>query len=259
MAKVLFVNPLIREEDDPRHVPYGRRCWRPSRCATAIRSRSTTPTPGGPPTSIVAQILTADRWDVIAHGRDHHRVPVDQAHRAAWPRSWRRRRWSVAGGGFLTSMPRDIMRLLPAGGRRGRRRGASSRSPSSCSGWMPATATGRRCTGWPGAMPPAASWSTPSPAPHGARRSCRIRPGSSSRSRGLLQEQHGPFLRGGDAGAAAARHQRLLRLLADLPLLLPPRHRRRPPDGRAATASATSSSRTSATSATTARATWWTS
>ena len=23
MAKVLFVNPVIREEDDPRHVPYG--------------------------------------------------------------------------------------------------------------------------------------------------------------------------------------------------------------------------------------------
>ena len=23
MAKVLFLNPLIREEDDPRHVPYG--------------------------------------------------------------------------------------------------------------------------------------------------------------------------------------------------------------------------------------------
>ena len=23
MAKILFVNPAIREEDDPRHVPYG--------------------------------------------------------------------------------------------------------------------------------------------------------------------------------------------------------------------------------------------
>ena len=23
MAKILFVNPMIREEDDPRHVPYG--------------------------------------------------------------------------------------------------------------------------------------------------------------------------------------------------------------------------------------------
>ena len=44
---------------------------------------------------------------------------------------------------------------------------------------------------------------------------------------GLLQEQHGALLGGGDAGAAAARHQRELRLLADLPLLLPPGHRRR--------------------------------
>ena len=23
MAKVLFINPAIREEDDPKHVPYG--------------------------------------------------------------------------------------------------------------------------------------------------------------------------------------------------------------------------------------------
>ena len=23
MAKVLFINPSVREEDDPRHVPYG--------------------------------------------------------------------------------------------------------------------------------------------------------------------------------------------------------------------------------------------
>ncbi len=23
MAKVLFVNPIVREEDNPRHIPYG--------------------------------------------------------------------------------------------------------------------------------------------------------------------------------------------------------------------------------------------
>ena len=53
-------------------------------------------------------------------------------------------------------------------------------------------------------------------------------------------------------GEAAARHQCLLWLLADLPLLLPPRHRRRPADGRAGRRAATRASRTSAPSATTA-------
>jgi len=68
MAKVLFINPVIREEDDPRHVPYGiallasilmreghlvqvfdANAWRAS-------------------DHVLAQVLTADRWDVVALG-----------------------------------------------------------------------------------------------------------------------------------------------------------------------------------------------
>src|SRR5262245_35307411 len=112
MAKILFVNPLIREEDDPRHVPYGMallasivmrqghlvqvydlNAWRAS-------------------DSVTAQVLRADRWAVVAIGgittayRSIKHV-VGMA-RAAAPQAL-----IVAGGGFLTSMPHDIMKFLP--------------------------------------------------------------------------------------------------------------------------------------------------
>lgn len=112
MAKVLFINPVIREEDDPRHVPYGiallasiimreghlvqvydANAWRAS-------------------DAVLSQVLRADRWDVIAIGgittayrsiRHIVRMAKDVAPEAL----------VIAGGGFLTSMPHDIMRFLP--------------------------------------------------------------------------------------------------------------------------------------------------
>lgn len=112
MAKVLFINPVIREEDDPRHVPYGlallagitdrhghdlqvfdANAWRPT--DTDLR-----------------EALEADRWDIVATGGittaySYIKKAVQFARRYA-PQAL-----IVAGGGFLTSMPRDIMRFLP--------------------------------------------------------------------------------------------------------------------------------------------------
>src|SRR5206468_10740247 len=64
------------------------------------------------PDAVLAQILKADRWDVIGIGgittayRSIRHV-VQMAKEVA-PQAL-----VVAGGGFLTSMPHDIMRLLP--------------------------------------------------------------------------------------------------------------------------------------------------
>src|SRR5206468_12229834 len=112
MAKVLFVNPVIREEDDPRHVPYGiallaaiiireghlvqvfdANAWRAS---DAVRG----------------QVLAADRWDVVGLGG------ITTAYRSIKQIVRRAKDIApqalvVAGGGFLTSMPHDIMRFLP--------------------------------------------------------------------------------------------------------------------------------------------------
>lgn len=112
MAKVLFINPMVREEDDPKHVPYGMallaaiidkeghqvqvydaNAWRLT--ATELR-----------------QSLEADDWSVVAVGgittTYGHIKEIIQAAKDYAPQAT-----VVAGGGFITSMPRDIMKLLP--------------------------------------------------------------------------------------------------------------------------------------------------
>lgn len=112
MAKVLFINPVIREEDEPKHVPYG------IALLAAIADRE------GHQIQVydanawrltdqeLGEALEADDWDVVAVGSispgyGHTKNVVNFAKRLA-PQAL-----VVAGGGFLTSMPRDIMRLLP--------------------------------------------------------------------------------------------------------------------------------------------------
>ncbi|HEV8616427.1 MAG TPA: radical SAM protein [Methylomirabilota bacterium] len=112
MAKVLFVNPVIREEDDPRHVPYGEALL----AAIAIRDGHQVQVFDAnawrASDAVVAQVLGADRWDVVALGG------ITTAYRSIKHIVGLARRLApqaliVAGGGFLTSMPRDIMRFLP--------------------------------------------------------------------------------------------------------------------------------------------------
>lgn len=114
MAKVLFINPVTREDDKPRHVPYGMallasianqaghqvqvfdaNAWRPQNMAEALQ-----------------EVLEADNWEVVAvGGLTTAYGHIKQAFRAAARHAPCALR--VAGGGFLTSMPRDIMRLIP--------------------------------------------------------------------------------------------------------------------------------------------------
>ena len=112
MAKVLFINPLVREEDNPRHVPYGmallaslvmqkrhlvqvydQNAWRES-------------------SQVIRQVLEADDWDVIALGGittayGSIKAIVQQA-REVCPKAV-----IVLGGGVLTSLPREVMTFLP--------------------------------------------------------------------------------------------------------------------------------------------------
>src|SRR5438552_16891326 len=68
MAKVLFINPVIREEDDPRHVPYGLALL----AAIAMRDGHLVQVYDAnawrASDAVLAQVLKADRWDVIALG-----------------------------------------------------------------------------------------------------------------------------------------------------------------------------------------------
>lgn len=112
MAKVLFINPVVREEDVPRHIPYGIGLL----AAIAIKAGHQVAVYDAnalrQPIAKVADACRADAWDVIAIGgltttygfiKRACRIVKESAPKALL----------VAGGGFLTSMPREIMEWVP--------------------------------------------------------------------------------------------------------------------------------------------------
>src|SRR2546426_162767 len=112
MAKVLFTTPVIREEADPRHVPYGMALL----ASIAIREGHLVQVFDAnawrASDAVLTQVLKADRWDVIALGG------ITTAYRSIkhivrLAKELVPQALVVAGGGFLTSMPHDIMRFLP--------------------------------------------------------------------------------------------------------------------------------------------------
>lgn len=112
MARVLFVNPVVREEDVPRHIPYGIALL----AAISIRDGHQVAVFDANAWRVgmdkLADACRADDWDVIAIGGltttyGYIKRAVRIIKEAA-PHSL-----LVAGGGFLTSMPAEMMRFLP--------------------------------------------------------------------------------------------------------------------------------------------------
>lgn len=113
MAKVLFINPVVRQEDAPRHVPYGIALL----AAIAMREGHLVQVydenawrRGAP---VLRQVLAADDWDVVALGGittayGSIKTIVSLA-REVCPTAL-----IVLGGGVLTSLPREMMGWLPA-------------------------------------------------------------------------------------------------------------------------------------------------
>ena len=68
MAKVLLVNPTVREEDDPRHVPYWL-AWLASIIkAEGHQYQVFDANAWRVPDETLVEIIKADDWDVIAIG-----------------------------------------------------------------------------------------------------------------------------------------------------------------------------------------------
>lgn len=112
MANVLFINPVVREEDVPRHVPYGIALLAAISIEKghAVQVYDANAWRLGEET--LREVLTADSWQVIALGgittaygsiKSIVRIAREVCPGAA----------IVLGGGVLTSIPRDIMGLLP--------------------------------------------------------------------------------------------------------------------------------------------------
>ncbi|ARJ66537.1 B12-binding domain-containing radical SAM protein [Magnetospirillum sp. ME-1] len=112
MAKVLFINPVVREEDVPRHVPYGIALLAAIAMdkghlvqvydANAWRLGEDT----------LREVLAADDWQVVALGgmtTTYGSIKsIVSVAREVCPAAV-----IVLGGGILTSLPKDMMGFLP--------------------------------------------------------------------------------------------------------------------------------------------------
>jgi len=111
MAKLLFINPVVREEDVPRHIPYGIALLASIALKEGHDVQVYDANAWRLSDEVLKQVCNADNWDVIAIGgltttygyiKKCLKIIKNESPRAL----------IVAGGGFMTSMPRDIMSWL---------------------------------------------------------------------------------------------------------------------------------------------------
>ena len=112
MAKVLLVNPVVREEDEPRHVPYGLALLAAIIVKDGHQVQVFDANAHRAGDAVLEQVLRADQWDVIALGG------ITTAYRSiksivAMARRVAPHSLIVLGGGVLTSIPHEVMRFLP--------------------------------------------------------------------------------------------------------------------------------------------------
>ncbi len=112
MAKILFINPVIREEDNPKHIPYGMALLAAIAMKRGHQVQMYDANAWRVGFDVLEQACAADDWDVIAIGGlttayGFIKKAVKLARKAS-PGAL-----IVAGGGFVTSMPHDIMKWIP--------------------------------------------------------------------------------------------------------------------------------------------------
>ena len=113
MAKILFINPMVRMEDAPRHPPYGIGQLAAICAARGDLVQVFDANAWRVPTATVAELLRADQWDVIGIGG----ITTTYAHvqdLLTEVSTLQPKPLVVLGGGILTSMPHEMMQLMPA-------------------------------------------------------------------------------------------------------------------------------------------------
>lgn len=112
MAKILFVNPVVREEDVPRHIPYGIALLASIAMDAGHQVQIYDANAWRKGFGVLPDVYKADDWDVIAIGgltttynfiKEACRQAKEHAPNA----------YLIAGGGFLTSMPQEILEWIP--------------------------------------------------------------------------------------------------------------------------------------------------
>jgi radical SAM superfamily enzyme YgiQ (UPF0313 family) len=112
MINILFVNPVIRQEDKPRHLPYGMAQLIAIARKKKYKIQVFDANAWRPSDAQLQQVFALDKWDVIAIGGlvtsyAYIKKAVQYARRIC-PEAL-----IVAGGGFLSAIPREIMGFLP--------------------------------------------------------------------------------------------------------------------------------------------------
>ena len=110
--KILFVNPVVREEDVPRHIPYGMAILAEIARQKGHSVQVYDANAWRKSENVLVQVYQADSWDVICIGglTTTYRF-IKRASELAGKVSPASK--LIVGGGFFTSMPRDIMEWIP--------------------------------------------------------------------------------------------------------------------------------------------------
>ena len=108
MAKVLFINPTVREEDDPKHVPYGIALLASIIMEKGHKVQIFDQNAWRTGDNILKQVLKADDWDVIAFG-GITTVYGSLKHIISIAKNTCPNSKIILGGGVLTSLPREMM------------------------------------------------------------------------------------------------------------------------------------------------------
>lgn len=112
MAKILLINPVVRQEDAPKHIPYGISLLAAIAMDHGHQVQIYDANAWRLGDEAIVEVCQADDWDVIGIGGltttynfIKRAVAICKEHS---PKSF-----LVAGGGFLTSMPKEMMTWLP--------------------------------------------------------------------------------------------------------------------------------------------------
>lgn len=112
MAKVLLINPIVREEDVPKHIPYGIALLAAIADKKGHQVQIFDANAWRVGDEVLRQVINADDWDVIGVGglitTYAHVKRICRIVKEERPKSF-----LVLGGGVLTSMPREIMTWIP--------------------------------------------------------------------------------------------------------------------------------------------------
>lgn len=112
MAKVLLINPLVREEDDPKHVPMGMAQLAAIAIKKGHQIQVYDHNAWRADDAQVIEILLSDNWDIVALGG----ITTAYASIKQVVRMTRKVLPNVIislGGGVITSIPKEVMSWLP--------------------------------------------------------------------------------------------------------------------------------------------------